>query len=218
MRRKFGIVDHLGYKFSSVKEMCVYHGINRTTYLARRAKGCDVRLSLTGEGIEGHNFGCKYNECEDHEGNKFRSIEAMCAYHGVNRSTYLSRRANGYDVRSSLTGEGIEGYRITNSKECEDHKGKKFSSVKAMCEHYGVTSYSYYTRLNRGLSLEECLRSDNLGVKACTDHLGNEFTSLKAMCKYHGVNTSVYIRRKNKGLSLEECLSKDDGRKSVSLK
>lgn len=41
--------------------------------------------------------------CEDHLGNKFRTIKDMCIYHGIPPETYQSRKKRGWELERILT-------------------------------------------------------------------------------------------------------------------
>lgn len=63
--------------------------------------------------------------------------------------------------------------------EVTDHLGNRYPTLKDMCLHYGITSYAYCHRIERGWTVEEVL----IGKKhICYDHEGNEYNSLKFMC------------------------------------
>ena len=59
--------DHLGNKFSTVKEMAEFHGVYVRTLYRRLADGLPLEQALT----------YKPNVCEDHLGNIFKKIECL---------------------------------------------------------------------------------------------------------------------------------------------
>lgn len=181
--------DHNGKQFESVKEMCEYHGVNEVTYVSRLKRGCSLEECLSKKLLYKGSNRCK--RCSDHEGKQFKSIQAMCDYHGVRRGTYQRRLKAGYSLEECLSSEP-KG----NGKPCLDHNGKQFESLKEMCRYHGVSVATYSTRLGRGYSLEECLSRGLIDKStAYTDHKGNQFESVRLMCEYHGVNRSTYIER-----------------------
>lgn len=48
---------------------------------------------------------------KDHEGRYFRSMAQMCRYHGVNKSTFYSRMAEGLPLEMCLSRESFRGGR-----------------------------------------------------------------------------------------------------------
>lgn len=99
------------------------------------------------------------------------------------------------------------------SKACVDFMGKEFSSIKLMCQYYGINQRSFCSRIKSGMSLKQALltpigeRGDG-NVKLCRDHLGNEFDSIGKMCEHYGINQSSFCSRIRSGMSLEQALLK----------
>ena len=46
---------------------------------------------------------------------------------------------------------------MSKGKECTDHKGNRFISIKEMCLYYGVNPHTYNHRILYGASVEEAL-------------------------------------------------------------
>ena len=92
---------------------------------------------------------------------------------------------------------------------CVDHLGNVFDSLTEMCEFYGISLNTYYSRINLyGYTLEETLTTPINKGKPCTDHKGNKFPNIAAMCKYWGIDYSLYNRRASYGWSIERILEK----------
>ena len=53
---------------------------------------------------------CRHR-AKDHEGRYFRSMAAMCRYHGVNKSTFYNRMAEGLPLEMCLSRESFRGGR-----------------------------------------------------------------------------------------------------------
>ena len=205
--------DHKGNEFPSVKAMCKYYGVNEPVYYARLKRGCTLEQALTGNGIKQTTS----IVCKDHKDNEFPSVKDMCAYYGVDDSTYYARLNRGCTLEQALTGNGAKR---TPSIACKDHKDNEFPSVKAMCEYYDVDDATYYDRLKRGCTLEQALTGS--GIKrtpsiACKDHKDNEFPSVKAMCKYYGVGVFTYYVRLNQGYTLEQALMGNGVKRTTSV-
>lgn len=102
----------------------------------------------------------------------------------------------------------LYGWR-SNAKACQDHTGKEFPSIRAMCRAWGVSSQTYATRLRRGYSIEQALAP----IPPAIDHLGNKFPSLTAMCVKWGIPREVYYCRRYEGWSVEKSLTTPMGGK-----
>lgn len=89
------------------------------------------------------------------------------------------------------------------SKVCQDHTGKEFPSIRAMCRAWGVSPQTYATRRGRGYSIERALTP----IPPAIDHLGNKFPTLTAMCVKWGIPREVYYGRREDGWSVEEALT-----------
>lgn len=89
----------------------------------------------------------------------------------------------------------------------KDHLGNTYANIKEMCNRYGFSLNTYYTRLNLGWDIEKILTTP-LKTNATKDHLGNEYPSIKAMCKAYNINCSTFQDRLKNGWSLEDALTK----------
>ena len=189
-------IDHLGNKFVSWKEMCKYHNIPRSTFESR----LDADLSWE-EVLSGRNS----KKVVDHTGREFESIESMCEHYGVSVPTYYARLRKGLSLEDTLTWS-VAPY---GGVPIEDHLGNKFSSVKAMCRHYGIKPSTYRARINKGMSVEDALKLEDMNKISVKDHLGNEFSSINDMCRHYGIGASTYRKRIKKGMSLEDALTSE---------
>ena len=149
-------------------------------------------------------------KCKDHLGNEFDSISDMCRHWGVSRATFDSRLKVGYTLEQSLSGKNIVSK--SEGRVCTDHLGNEFDSQIDMCRHWGVDERTFYRRLQRGYSVEQCLTGRDIDKgtgkkKSCEDHLGNSFNSQADMLRYWGVTAPVYYNRLKLGHSLESCLT-----------
>lgn len=97
-----------------------------------------------------------------------------------------------------------------NSRECTDHLGNKYESLKSMCEYYNIHTNTFTSRIKNGYSLKDAL---TLSVhKKYTDsdvidHTGKHFNNLNDMLKYYGITESAYKSRIKYGWSLERVLT-----------
>lgn len=146
--------------------------------------------------------------CEDHEGNEYKSLSAMCRKWGITAPTFLRRRESGMSLEQALTAPKRKG----PGRPCKDHKGNAYQSMSDMFRAYGVNQTVYHYRHDvMGWSQEKALETpigdtDLAGAHACRDHLGNTFPSKKAMCEHWHVPRNVFFTRVKAGKTLEECL------------
>jgi len=118
--------DHLGNKFSSLKDMCAYHNISIDGY----EKGIKLGKSL--ENILEH------INIRDHEGNGFSSIDDMCGHWGITRHTYFNRIKRGLSMQEALT-QPIKSRKP--GKRCV-YEGREYSSLNELYRHYGIHEYA----------------------------------------------------------------------------
>ena len=103
------IVDYNGNIFDSVKDMCEYHGVKRSTYYYRKEK-------LVSNIKESNPRILLKRKCiiEDHNGKRFKSYSDMARYYNIDRQT-LDRRLNtgGWSMEKALT-TPIRKYKCKN--------------------------------------------------------------------------------------------------------
>lgn len=133
--------DHLGREFNSIKEMYTYWGLTDSEYEGRKAMGLPLEVILTGKGIRKQ----KPKKCKDHLGNVFNTIKEMCAYWGVNYSTFMNRIDRGYTLEDALTGFNLK----INSRKVTDPIGIVHRSTLAMCKFWEVSDEYYALRVGR---------------------------------------------------------------------
>lgn len=88
-------VDHLGNTFSSILEMCEYHGVSYYLYTQRVHRGMTLEEALSSHKVKGW--------CVDHLGNEFTNVKEMCAFYGVSYPTYRLRIRDGFTLEEALT-------------------------------------------------------------------------------------------------------------------
>lgn len=188
--------DHLGNKFSTVREMCDFYDIGESTYRWRLKKGWSLEQTLTSKSQKTHPT--------DYNGVRFASEQEMCLFYGVNQSVYRWRIKHGWSQEAALnTGDS------SNICPCKDHLGNEFLSKTAMAEHYGISNKRLDARLKTGYSLEKALTEPLLDY-SLTDFHGNTHASIEAMCKAYGISSSMYKDRIYRGWSQEDALTKAD--------
>lgn len=88
----------------------------------------------------------------------------------------------------------------------QDHLGNRFNSKKEMCDHYGISKNTYYSRRKSGWSLEKTLTTPKKD-HTVTDHLGHEYSSIKELCLTYNITRTAYAARIRAGWEIEKVLT-----------
>ncbi len=87
--------------------------------------------------------------------------------------------------------------------QTQDHTGRAWPSVKAMCDAFNIPMTTFNNRLKRGWTLEQALttprdttRPKHKFVKPVKDFKGVEYPTVGAMCAVYGISEKVYWSRK----------------------
>lgn len=195
--------DHLGNTYQSKNAMCQAYGIDRQVYFGRIAIGWSVKDALTTP-INAQPANSKI--IKDHTGQEFKSISDMCKKWNIGRSTYNARIKQGWTIEKALTTKAKKIDII--QKEHKDHLGNTYPSLTKMCEHYGITHYTFHTRVNKlGWSVEKALTTSNtINATTCTDNMGHTFPSLADMCHFYGIPAYKLQGKKLDNEQLHKCL------------
>ena len=193
--------DHLGNRYKSKEEMCGKYGITVNWLNTKLDEGMEMQ-KIFEEGRKnrrGENAGI---EVEDHLGNKYRSISAMCRKYEVSISGYKHKIENGLSIEEALTG----GLRAVY-----DHLGNKYINKVEMCKAYNLSSSVFAYRIRNGWALEEALTTPKHKTRLdkgniCYDAEGNIYRSKLEMCEAHGVNYATFNARIRRGEGIEEAL------------
>ena len=150
------ITDHQGRKFKTCEEMCDFWGVDLENYRCRvhslkwtkeRALTTPVktrtRLKLP---------------TVDHQGRAFESFEQLARFYGMCPDTLKHRLKGGLSLEQALTTPARRGQHVT----CKDHLGNVFYTFADMCKFWGVNYYTFISRLNKGLSIEKCLKKGRI--------------------------------------------------------
>ena len=150
------ITDHQGRKFKSCGEMCDFWGVDLENYNVRvhslkwskeRALTTPVktrtRLKLP---------------TVDHQGRAFESFEQLARHYAMCPDTLKHRLKRGMSLEQALTMPARRGQHVA----CKDHLGNVYYTFTDMCNFWGVKYYTFISRLNKGLSIEECLKKDRI--------------------------------------------------------
>ena len=150
------ITDHQGRKFKTCAEMCEFWGVDLENYNCRvhslkwtkeRALTTPVKTRIR----------MKFPTV-DHQGRTFESFEQLARHYGMCPDTLKHRLKCGMSLEQALTKPARRGQHVA----CKDHQGNVYYTFTDMCDAWGVKYYTFISRLNKGLSIEECLKKGRI--------------------------------------------------------
>lgn len=150
------ITDHQGRKFKSCEEMCDFWGIDLENYNCRvhslkwtkeRALTTPVKTRIR-----------RKLPTTDHKGQSFESFEQLARHYAMCPDTLKHRLKSGLSLEQALTMPVRRGQHV----QCKDHLENVYYTFTDMCEFWGVKYTTFISRLNRGLSVEECLKKSRI--------------------------------------------------------
>ena len=150
------ITDHEGRKFKTCEEMCTFWGVDLELYNSRvhtrkwtkeRALTTPVKTKIRLK-----------LPTTDHQGQTFESFEELAKHYAMCSKTLKNRLKSGMALEQALTMPVRSGQSVI----CKDHLGTVYWAFTDMCQHWGVNYSTFIKRLNRGLSIEECLKKGRI--------------------------------------------------------
>ena len=88
-------------------------------------------------------------------------------------------------------------------KKCKDHKGNEFTSVAAMCDHWGISPFVYYKRINKlKWSIEKTLTTPQ-------NEQPNRNNNVTELLQRHGIIRRVQTFKKliKDGYTIEQAIA-----------
>ena len=150
------ITDHQGRKFKTCTEMCEFWGVDLDVYRCRvhslkwtkeraltTAVKTRIRIKLP---------------TTDHQGRTFENFEQLARNYKMCSDTLKHRLRSGMSLEEALTMPVRRGQHVA----CKDHLGTVYCTFTDMCTHWRVKYTTFISRLNRGLSIEECLKKGRI--------------------------------------------------------
>ena len=150
------ITDHQGRKFKTCTEMCEFWAVDLDAYTCRvhslkwtkeRALTTPVKTRVR-----------RTLPTTDHQGQNFESFEELARHYAMCPDTLKKRLKRGLSLKEALTMPARRGQHVA----CKDHLGNVYYTFTDMCDFWGVKYSTFVARLNRGLSIEECLKKDRI--------------------------------------------------------
>lgn len=153
------ITDHQGRKFKTCEEMCDFWSVDLDVYRCRvhslkwtkeRALTTPVKTRIRIK-----------LPTTDHQGRTFESFEELARNYKVCSDTLKHRLKRGLSLEQALTMPVRRGQHV----QCKDFLGTVYYTFTDMCKQWGVKYSTFISRLNRGLSIEECLKKDRISQR-----------------------------------------------------
>lgn len=150
------ITDHQGRKFKTCTEMCEFWGVDLDAFRCRvhslkwtkeRALTTPVKTRIR-----------RKLPTTDHQGRSFENFEQLARHYTMCPDTLKKRLKRGLSLEEALTMPTRRGQHVT----CKDHLGTVYCTFTDMCNNWGVEYSTFISRLNRGLSIEECLKKGRI--------------------------------------------------------
>ena len=157
----------------------------------------------------------------DSFGHEYESLDEMCSAYGISRGTYEARLNAGWDEEEALIVPVHDPRNIGKGQDVsvepiKDHLGNTYSSIRKMCDAYGINHATYQCRIKQGWSQKDALTIKpgsilfNKGSsRTVSDHLGNRYASMAEMCRAYNIPSRTLKDRLKRGFSLEEALTMD---------
>ncbi len=156
--KNYVVYDHLGNQYDCLKEMLEFYNQSYSIYHRLIKNGCDLETALTSSDT--------YATIVIN-GVKYKNLLEASRILGFNINTVRGRMR-----RLGLTAEEAVNFRTAPGKTCKDHLGNVFSSIKEMCDYYGIDKSTYNGRKRLGWSLQKILETP---LATNDDLIGNDY-------------------------------------------
>lgn len=193
--------------FSSMRKACSNHDMHIALYCGKRSQGYSVEESygiikplnrnvknyvlFNGLTVQ-HHIKDEYFLCTLNNTDSILHHDDIIDYYRQNVLGYIINEKESTKRNKPVAQNGVR-----------DHNQRLFKSIATMCEHYGISTGAYYSRIKRGWSKKKALTTPAQAHM----HAKKEFSSESEMCKHYNIPRSTYAERKKRGWTTEECLS-----------
>lgn len=140
------------------------------------------------------------------ENDYYRHIRNRCVINDSGFYAEILMRVLPHTHEYKYAMDALKGGNILAKKECTDHLGNMYSSIGDMCNTYGIKISTFYSRLQRGYTLQDAL-TERRWNHCCCDHNGKQYPSFEDMCLYYNQGKKLVINRLHNGWSLEDALT-----------
>lgn len=202
-------IMYKGKLYSSLGMLCREKNMNENLVRSRIYKGMSVEdaVDMTVRGY----IKIEYN------GVTYKSKAELCRRFGCDYQKFIKLTVNGVST--------AEAIKLSNRKDGSirqytrfnlEYNGKKYNTVKELCNEYGVERHYLIKRLKSGMTLEQIIGGGDKRKKSVT-YNGKDYDSLADLLDEYGVSRATYNYRINRGESLSEALqaAKNSARKVI---
>lgn len=205
-----------GISYASARELCQNYSINYHLFLRQLKDGYTVEDAVERCLIPAS---CRREPRIERlvtvNGCVYASIKDACNTIGVNYRTVTYRLNHGATLDEAFSTEKwnfrkrtYKCHRGNRGTPTQDHLGNQFTSIKSMCDHYGVSPAQFANRLSLKWSLEDALTKETRQLtKPATDHLGNKYDSQSEMCATYNISHTLFCKRIERGWDLSDALT-----------
>lgn len=202
-------VDPWGESFKTKSEMAEAHGINLQVLSSRVSKGWTLKEALSiplgGKLHPEIKIKCKpHNKhITDPWGNEFNNYREMARAHNLSEDILRDRLKRGWSMEKALTApiNGANGEYI--GKECYDHTGRRFPSIKAKCKFWNITASAYNARIKKGMLEKDALTTPVKQKKQTITYNGIKYEKLSDFCNDYNITLEIYYNRAGLGWDLK---------------
>ena len=194
------MITYKGVEYYSLAGLCREFGLVYQTVWARLDKGMTLEQAIDTP-LKRHN-----NVPIIYKGKEYDNVKALCIKKNLNPGTIYLRLRQGMTLEQAID---------TPIKSVESVKfnGVTYSSLKALCEEFGVSYDSIRRRLfQHGMTLEEAL-SKPIKESSCipVSYKGRKYKSIKSLCLSTGANYKTVRKRLKRGMTIEEAIDTPKG-------
>ena len=191
-------IMYKGKLYSSLGMLCREKNISENLVRSRIYKGMSVEDAVDMK-VRG------YIEIE-YNGVTYKSKAEICRRFGCDYQKFIKLTVNGVSI--------AEAIKLSNRKDGSirqytrfnlEYNGKKYNTVKELCDEYGVERHYLIKRLKLGMTLEQIIGCGDKRKKSVT-YNGKDYDSLADLLDEYGVSRATYNYRINRGASLSEAL------------
>ena len=137
--------------------------------------------------------------CQDHLGNGYPSVTAMCRAYGITKNVYCKRIRKGWTIEKALSPPQ------PHTRPYKAPDGTEYPSIAAMCRETGIPVPTVVFRITRYGADSELVTAGS--AYETTDHLGNTYPNVKAMATAYGIDAKTYRDRIRRGYTKERALT-----------
>lgn len=187
-----------GKLYSSISMLCRERNINEYLVRSRVYNGMSIEDAID-------DAASAYTSIE-YNGVTYKSKAELCRRFGCGYPKFIKLTASGVDITEAIK---LSTIKEDNTKQYTrfnlEYNGKRYNTVKELCDEYGIERHYLVKRLKLGMTLDQIIESRDKRKKMVT-YNGKEYDALSDLLDEYGVSLATYHYRINRGASLSEAL------------